>query len=197
MATNSNKFRIGFVLAGGGSTRMGTNKALLPLGGERLVDRIVARLARQVDQVVLASPTDFDTGLEFAPDDPTGVKGPAAGLFAAANWLEGNRPDAAHFYTAPVDAPFFPEDLILRLEAARGSAIAVAAGAQQPTFAKWRREDLARARSELAGQNSFSLKMLARFCAAAHVEWSDATAFMNINTPEDLAQAEQVLARAH
>src|SRR5512133_599706 len=43
------------VLAGGKSTRMGRPKALLPVGGEPLIARVVRTLRAVVDEVVVVS----------------------------------------------------------------------------------------------------------------------------------------------
>ena len=44
---------LGAVIAGGRSTRFGSDKALALIGGERLIDRTIAALDPQVDRLVV------------------------------------------------------------------------------------------------------------------------------------------------
>ena len=50
--------RAGFVLVGGGSTRMGTNKALLRLGDETLVESAASKVASAIGSVALIGDPD-------------------------------------------------------------------------------------------------------------------------------------------
>lgn len=91
---------IGVVLTGGGSTRMGVDKALLDWGGRRAVDR-VAQLAREVgaDPVVTSGALDF--GIPWIPDPEPG-SGPVAGVLAARDRLAGQ---GGRMLVLAVDAP--------------------------------------------------------------------------------------------
>lgn len=104
----------GLILAGGGATRLdGRDKALIPLGDQPLLAHVRARLAPQVDTVVLSSNASAETyanfGLTVIPDLLPGV-GPLAGVHAAASaW-----PDEA-IVSVAVDLPFLPLDTVARL----------------------------------------------------------------------------------
>jgi molybdopterin-guanine dinucleotide biosynthesis protein A len=78
---------VGVVLAGGASRRMGTDKALLVVEGERMLDRAARHLREAgATEVVVASgvPDRYDTALVQVPDPPgQGGDGPLAGLAAA------------------------------------------------------------------------------------------------------------------
>ena len=113
----------GVVLAGGASRRMGRDKARLRLGGQRLVDRAVERLATVADRVVVA-PGPRSLGCEHEVADVADVTGPLAGLLA------GLRTTRAPVVVAvPVDAPHTSPRLLVRLATlcvARDRAAAVA-----------------------------------------------------------------------
>ncbi len=93
----------GLVLCGGASRRMGLDKALLPVDGERLVDRAARRLAAVAHPVILACGGRPLTvpGCLLAPDADEGL-GPLAGLVAGLAL-------APHVLTAvvAVDMPWF------------------------------------------------------------------------------------------
>lgn len=99
----------GVVLAGGRSSRMGTNKALLEVGGVRLIDGAVATLRAIFPEVLLIAndPEAYvSLGLPVFPDLLPG-KGPLGGLYTAVS--------AAHHpwaFCLACDMPFANPTLI-------------------------------------------------------------------------------------
>ncbi|MBO6675172.1 MAG: molybdenum cofactor guanylyltransferase [Rhizobiales bacterium] len=174
--------RIAAILTGGKSRRMGEDKALLDLGGERLVDRVIARLAPQVDRVCLVGPIDYGTGLATVADDPN-FQGPLAGIFGMLAWMQEHHAEADAFLTAPVDTPHCPNDLYEKLTEMPGSAMAADAKRIHPTFAHWHVSELVKAREGVDA--SGSLHSLAEAVGAWPVAWPSGAPFLNLNTPEE------------
>ena len=115
---------LGVVLAGGLARRMGGgDKGLQPLGGKPILQRILDRLAPQVNGVILnanGDPARFAAwGLPVAGDAVEGFAGPLAGVLAGLAWARDNRPEVTDIVTVPGDGPFLPRDLVARLCAAR------------------------------------------------------------------------------
>ena len=196
---------IGVLLAGGQSRRMGGgDKCLRMLGGETILSRVIARASCQVETVVLnanGDPNRFASfGLPVAADLVEGFQGPLAGILTGLKWAAANIAGAQHIVTFPVDAPFFPVDLVSRFETAiEGStsrlACASSAGRTHPVFGLWplslakdlhkalldediRRIDAWTARHDLV-EVSFSAEPF--------------DPFFNLNRPDDLIEAEKVL----
>ena len=83
--------RAGIVLCGGKSTRMGVDKATLPFGPERMLQRVVRLLSEVVEQiVVVAAPgqklPDLPNSVQIAHDRREG-RGPLEGLAAGLSAL--------------------------------------------------------------------------------------------------------------
>ncbi len=74
----------GFVLAGGRSTRMGRNKALLPFRGTTLVEHVAGIVRQAAGSVTLiGDPVQLaHLGLPVFPDKLPG-SGPASGIYTA------------------------------------------------------------------------------------------------------------------
>ncbi len=200
------------ILAGGRATRMGGgDKGLLALGEGRVIDHVLARLAPQVAPVALnanGDPARFaGLGLPVLPDSITGFPGPLAGVLAGLDWAAAL--GAPALVSAAADTPFLPRDLVARLLRASGGQphplvlAATEGGAEtrsrsrsglvrHPTFGLWPtalRDDL---RAALEG----GLKKVVLWTEAhggREAVFPDEAAFFNINTPEDLAQAEAML----
>jgi molybdopterin-guanine dinucleotide biosynthesis protein A len=193
----------GLILAGGRSTRMGENKAMLPLGTETVLGHVVRRLASQVSPLLLNAPADLETtfGLRLVPDTLAGQAGPLAGVLAglrAIGDLEKSR-----ILTAPCDSPFLPTDLARRLDDRRnGDAIIVAAsaGRSHPVFAIWPfsiAEDL---ESWLQSPDNRRINAFLRRHRVVTVDFPLLATpaglldpFLNLNTPDDMAQAQMFL----
>ncbi|MCI4664830.1 MAG: molybdenum cofactor guanylyltransferase MobA [Neomegalonema sp.] len=207
---------LGVILAGGLARRMGGgDKCLKPLGDRSLLEWAIARLQPQVEQLVLnanGDPARFSAfGVAVAADDPPGFLGPLAGVLAGMD-----RAAALGFeqiVTVAADTPFFPLDLATRLRTAAersGVPIALAATKPQnaeekavrhPTFGVWRTELRGRLRAALVDEGVRKIVAWtdAQGCATASFERlappgveQGFDPFFNVNTPEELAQAEAV-----
>ncbi|PVM90587.1 molybdenum cofactor guanylyltransferase [Caulobacter endophyticus] len=105
------------ILCGGGSTRMGQDKALLDWGGVRAVDRVAA-LARAAGAVeVLTAGRDY--GLDWVPDPEEGA-GPVGGVLAGAAALRAR--GCVRALVLAVDAPTLTVDDLAPLLAAETGA---------------------------------------------------------------------------
>ena len=197
----------GVILAGGLARRMGGgDKGLMPFAGATLLDHVIARAASQVEALCLnanGDPARFAPwGLPVVPDDVPGAPGPLAGILAALDWAADTQPSAALVASFPCDAPFVPRDLVARLAAARrqaGAAIAVAAsgGRIHPVVALWPvalRQDL---RHALVQQDVRRVEAWIGRHPSVTVDFAcdPADPFQNSNTPDDLGEAERLLAR--
>ncbi|MEO5773440.1 MAG: molybdenum cofactor guanylyltransferase [Sphingomicrobium sp.] len=187
------------VLAGGEGRRIGGDKPLRELGGRRLIDRALER-ARQWSVKVVVSIRDVrPEGLAAAmvEDDPS-VGGPVAGLIAG---LRFARSEGCPFLLAiAADMPFLPVDLPERLSAAMppdvNAALASSGGELQPIASLWR-VDALRQVDDYVVSGRRSLKGLAATIGFAEVKWPASTPdpFFSINTPEQLALAEQWISK--
>jgi molybdopterin-guanine dinucleotide biosynthesis protein A len=198
---------LGVILAGGRATRMGGgDKGLRPLGDGTLLSHVIARLGPQVGGLALnanGDPARFaGFGLPVLADGMADFPGPLAGVLAGLDWAASQGADA--IVTAAADTPFFPRDLSARLEAAAreaGTRLALAATPdadgrleRHPTFGLWPvalRDDL---RAALAGGLRKIVAWTDRHGAATAAFAADPfDPFFNVNTPEELEQAETLL----
>lgn len=198
---------LGLVLAGGLARRMGgADKPLIAIGGAPILDRVLARLAPDCAQVILNA--NGDAGrfasyrLPVVADDVPGFAGPLAGVLAGLDWAADNRPDLAFLASAPADCPFLPRDLVPRLHAARiaqGTELACAqsGGRRHPVVGVWPvalRDDL---RHALVHDGLRKIEAWTARHGVALAEWrvEPIDPFFNVNTPEDVAEAERLTAQ--
>ena len=196
---------LGVILAGGQATRMGGgDKGLLRLGGQTLLDHVIERLAPQVAEVALnanGDPARFSSlRLPVLADSIAGFVGPLAGVLAGLDWAAARGGDA--IVTAAADTPFFPCDLVpqllLRGEGMTHPLVLAATPdvkrgtARHPTFGLWPvalRDDL---RTALNG-GLRKVVLWTEQHGGREALFPQEQAFFNVNTPEDLAQAEAML----
>jgi len=164
---------LGAIIAGGASTRFGSDKAAAVFAGKPLIEHVIAALAPQVESLVIVG---RDWPCQTRIDDlPAAGLGPIGGLCGALGFGRLHGFDAV--LVAPCDTLGLPADLATRL--APGPAVARG----QRSIGLW--------------PTSFAVTLLARLTGggsrALHV-WVDASAareidcgpLHNINRPEDL-----------
>jgi molybdopterin-guanine dinucleotide biosynthesis protein A len=190
----------GVVQAGGKSTRMGgAPKALMDLGGRRIVERVVAAIAPVVDDVLVVTNTPelyAFLGLPMVGDvfpDHGSLGGIYSGLSAASG-------DAA--FTVACDMPFLSPDVVRLVTARAGEADVVIprVGDQLETLhaaygkaclpAMERR--LREGRLKIVGFFD-EVRVLQIDEAAVRCVADPAVVFMNVNTPEELARARDLV----
>lgn len=188
----------GFILVGGASSRMGTDKSRLLLHGETFVQRIARELSRGGLSVTLVGKDarEFDSDLPNAPD--VYVRWGALGGVHAA--LAACRSEWAAVVAC--DLPFVTTSLFARLASLREEFEAVAPtqrdGRPQPLCALYARAPgLARAEQLIESNERKPIVLLqsmrtrwVSFGELADLAGADHF-FDNINTPEDYERASE------
>ena len=188
----------GLVLSGGLGTRMGgVDKGLLRHLGLPLAEQAVRRLAPQVGSVRVNANRhlpDYEAmGVAVVSDSLPAHPGPLAGILAGLETCP-----TQYLVSVPCDVPHFPLDLVRRLAdalEAESAELAVAATLDRRAI---------RVESVFCLMRSTLAPSIARFLASgerrveawtarhrrAQVIFEPATAFLNVNTPDDLARLE-------
>lgn len=203
----------GFVLAGGKSSRMGVDKALLSFCGRPMVEIAVEKLRSFCAAVSIAGNRDDLCGFAPVVHEMRLDAGPGAGI-------EAGLKAAQHKWVVfvPVDVPLVPAGLLrswvedglaVENDGVLGSYLTVD-GQAQPAFCLIRREALGVVSGELVrgerrllailaalngkfggkfGEGAMGGQDAARF-APVREDIQMERWFSNVNTPEDLAAAE-------
>lgn len=182
------------VLAGGKSTRMGRDKALLELSGRPLVRHVIDRLGAISHDVFLVTKRAHELDglpVRVVSDDldaHTPLAGIARALHAAAH---------QHVFVCACDMPFVSPSLV-RLLADRvtgyDAAVPLRDGRPEPLHAVWSCDAVPTLDAALrAGERAVH-----RVLDTLHVAWIDedtwaevdpmGLSFQNVNTPDDLAR---------
>lgn len=141
----------GVILSGGRSSRMGTNKAFLRVGGERLIDRTVGVYRQVFAEIILVTNEPL---LYLDMEDITIVtdvvpgRGPLMGIYTGLLFASS---DAV--FVAPCDMPFLETAFVRYLIQCRGDADIVVpetADGLQPLHAVYSRRCLTPIRGLLA-----------------------------------------------
>jgi molybdopterin-guanine dinucleotide biosynthesis protein A len=213
----ANSEAAGFVLAGGQSSRMGRDKALLEFAGRPLAVQALFILGEAgIPAMIAGAAAPARAALEvFAPviEDASPGLGPLSGICAALATAS-----ARYAVFLPVDLPLLPPSLIvflLRHARITGSAVTVpsVSGFTQTFPAVLDRAALPALQNELDAQSygcfsafqaasaavgqsvtGVAVELLAQTGLVGHplglppIHW-----FLNLNTPDDLARAEALL----
>jgi molybdopterin-guanine dinucleotide biosynthesis protein A len=190
----------GFVLVGGLSTRMGRDKALLPIRGIPMALMALRKVETACGRAALVGkdPGAFaDLGYPFV-EDATPERGALHGLVAALQWS----PDEANVVLAADVAAVAPELVVALLErlVASGAPAVVPtdSGHPQPLCAAWAKGALPSLR-RAAAAGRLSLRRVLETSGALVLDEAETSrlpgfapgAFRNVNTPEDYRALEE------
>ena len=179
---------IGAVLAGGLGRRMGAPKATASLGGRPLVAYPLDALSQVCDRVVVVAKRETELPAEVErwdePDDP---RHPVAGLTHALE--RAGEPILVCAADMPLVTRDAAELISEELRPGMKAAIAFCEGRLQPLFGAYAPEALEVLRLAPADE---PLRRTAESLMPITVDLDPHVVF-NVNTPEDLAEAERLL----
>ena len=204
----TNRRPLGLILAGGLARRMGGgDKARIRIGGQTILDRVLATMTPQCPRLIInanGDPARFaDTRLPVVADSIPDFAGPLAGILAGLDWAAAHTPDIADIVSVPGDCPFLPADLVDQLSAARNNAGTPLACARSgdwrhPVVGLWPVRLRADLRHALTAEGLHKIELWTARHGIAIADWPTAPVdpFFNVYTPEDVAEAERVAARS-
>jgi len=179
------------ILAGGKSTRMGRDKALLEFNGKTIIRYLVDELGTVADQVVISAnePERFcDLGVAVVADIHKGL-GSLAGLHTGL-WFV----DAERAFVCACDMPLLTSDIVRRMSGIDPAADVVVPkvdGFYEPLCAVYSKRCLSHIEADIArGERriiSFYRHVKVRDVGPQHFPEDPGMRFLtNINTPQDL-----------
>jgi molybdopterin-guanine dinucleotide biosynthesis protein A len=187
------------VQAGGNSSRMGQDKGLVLLNGSPLIEHVTARLGGIADEIIITTnhPENYEyLNLPLASDKYPGA-GALTGLQTALEAAQGE-----YVFVIACDMPFVNRDLVKYILSIKDKADAIIPYVEdrhQPLHALYHRNKCLQAIKQVLAENQkrmisfhhlisvykLASQQIARFDP-------DGQSFLNINTPEELAQAESL-----
>jgi molybdopterin-guanine dinucleotide biosynthesis protein len=195
---------LGVILAGGASRRFGTPKALAPVDGQRIIDRILGALDGVVPETVISSnqPSLFrDLDVDVIADHHAGI-GPLAGIHAGL--LHAVERAWPGILVVACDLPWVtPEVLrLIRQAASLSPALAVAPESydrrgMEPLCAFFAVECIPEVEAMIAEDERRAHRLLERVplaripLAEVHAVGDPRILFHNVNTVTDLNEAER------
>lgn len=186
------------ILAGGRSERLGIDKALLEIGGQALLDRIMKRL-EEIFARILIVVQDGHHDLEAAYGSRARIvadlipgKGPLGGIYTALEYSP-----APHVFIMACDMPYPSLELVRRLlgQAPGKEAVVPRRGEYiEPLFAVYARSAREKIRARL-DEDQLKIHDLLDDLDVSYMDEDEICgcdpefrSFFNINTPEDLGR---------
>ena len=190
---------LGFLICGGLSRRMGSDKALKKIGGKSLTELVISRSTIQVDDLLINSnePKTFEKFRihKVISDCIPGNLGPLVGILTGLRWAKIN---SNHNWVCffPIDCPFFPKDLvkIFCKQIVDEDIIMAASGKRaHPVFSMWNiKLEKSLERFLLGGGRKidlFTKKIKTRLVNFPFIGYDP---FFNVNNKDDLAEANKL-----
>jgi len=200
---------LGFVQAGGGSTRFGADKALVELGGKTLLARTVEMVASVCEETRIVAPAGkyADATVAIVTDRWPG-QGPLGGILTALDFSNERFRDAdgkgACALIVSCDMPFLTQEWLAYLceRAVKSTACVVVPESEnglEPLCACWRTEAAVAVQAAFDGGVRKVTEAMKRLSMEVLDEaaWkrfdSDGRLFWNMNTLADYQEARRVI----
>ena len=172
------------ILAGGKSTRMKQDKALVELNGKTLLNHQIDNLSPIFKEIIISANTNYNCDYKII-NDIEKDKGPIGGIYSI---LQNINTEKA--FIIAVDMPYITEDIITKLIDNSNKfdiTIPIINNRIEPTCAIYSKECISVIKKQLT-LNNYKLADFIAKCKTNYTEFNTVffKKFRNLNTPDDL-----------
>jgi molybdopterin-guanine dinucleotide biosynthesis protein A len=175
----------GIILAGGKSSRMGTDKALIDVNGKKLIEYSIAVMKAICHHVIISAndPVYEEFGLPVVADNFKDI-GPMAGLEACLRYSK-----TQVNLVAPCDSPFLNinlfREILKNIEGHEATVPILKDGKVEPLAGCYSKEALPAIIQQIE-KGDYKLQNLLKAINTKYIAITDTNCLANINTPQDL-----------
>ena len=191
---------LGVVLAGGKSKRFGKDKANVKLGNKTLIQHTLDKIKSKFSKIIVVSNTEVVKDYIIVKDCINGQLGPLVGVLSAMKWIKTNNHSYDWLATFPCDTPFFNVSLIDKfIEASKSSNdllyFAKTKEKRHNIFGLWSLKLIETLEKDIVDNKYRKVEEWANKIGVKtiNINYAGTDPFFNINTKEDLEEAEKIL----
>ena len=195
---------LGVILAGGKSKRFGEDKTVAKLGNKTLLDHIISKIEKKFKEILIIENKEKiirDKKNVFSTKDIIeGYLGPLVGVLTAMEWIKSNKKNYNWIATFPCDTPFFNISIIdkfIKVSKLNDSLLYFAKSAEKRhnVFGLWSVKLIETLEKDIIENNHRKVEKWANKIGVKtiNISYNNIDPFFNINTKEDLAEAEKIL----
>jgi len=195
--------KLGAILAGGQSKRMGKDKLFLEFNNKKLIEHTIDKVKKYLKQIIIITNQNneffFKNNLTTVKDCIEGQLGPLVGILTAMKWAKENLSKCLWIATFPCDTPFFPESIIKNFieESEKKESLILCAsshGRKHNIFGLWSLDLYEKLKDDLINKKVRKVQDWTEKNKIKNLEFifKDYDPFFNINTEEDLEFAKKL-----
>ena len=192
------------ILAGGKSKRFGEDKNLAKLGSISLIEHTIYKIREKFKKILIIANNDLKVeefkDIEIIPDHIKGNLGPLVGVLTAMKWAKQSKENYKWIATLPSDTPFFDSSIIEKYEKKiikNDSPLYFVRSddKRHNIFGLWSLDLLDILEKDIVKNNFRKVEDWANKIGVKtiNIKFKKFDPFLNINTKEDLIEAEKIL----
>ena len=191
---------LGVVLAGGKSKRFGEDKSNVKLNGKTLLEHTLNKIKSKFNTIIIVSNNKILKDYITIKDCIDGQLGPLVGVLSAMKWIKKNNQPFKWVATFPCDTPFFNSSLIDKfIESSKLNDsplyFAKSEKKRHNIFGLWSLKLIEILEKDIINNNHRKVEKWANKIGVKtiNISYKELDPFFNINTKEDLVEAEKIL----
>ena len=191
---------LGVVLAGGKSKRFGQDKNEVKLGEKTLLEHTIDKVKSKFKEIIIVANKEVSKDYKIVNDCIEGQLGPLVGVLSAMKWIKKNNFSYNWVATFPCDTPFFNVSVIdefIKVSKRNDSSLYFVKTKEKRhnIFGLWSVELFETLEKDIIKNNYRKVEEWANKIGVKtiNVSYDVIDPFFNINTKEDLVEAEQIL----
>ena len=191
---------LGVILAGGKSKRFGQDKSEVKLGDKTLIEHTLHKIKSKFSKIIIVSNSKILKDYTIIKDCIDGQLGPLVAVLSAMKWIKKNNFSYNWIATFPCDTPFFNISIIdefIKVSKLNNSLLYFVKSKEKRhnIFGLWSLQLIEILEKDIIENNYRKVEKWANKVGVKtiNVSYDNLDPFFNINTKEDLIEAEKIL----